>query len=120
LRGGLGGGPLLAAPLDGLADPPPEELADPPPEGLAGPPPEELALAAAPELEAAPELAPATPAAGGAVAPARIWRNERLGFPFAAPGLTGRGGGGRRLRMIDCWPIVHTFVVIQYTSSPAG
>ena len=34
--------------------------------------------------------------------------------------IRARGGGGIRRRMKYCWPTVHRFVVIQYTSSPAG
>src|SRR4051794_8947813 len=40
--------------------------------------------------------------------------------PPESPGAVAGRSGPRRLRMIICCTIVHTFVVIQYTSRPAG
>src|SRR4051794_1870940 len=102
LRGGAGGGPLPALPFAVAEPPSPAATAavgDSLPRGRLPPPP----------LPAALLLPP--PAAASA-------------FSFSLASLAAAAAcsrsGPRRFLMIDCCTIVHRFVVIQYTSSPAG
>src|SRR5262249_24337585 len=98
LRGERGGGAagLLSGSFAGGGPPRPPRRPPPP---LAPPP-----------LEPPP---PPTPASAGL--------SVRIDLPLDVPSACTGAGGGPICRLIRyCCPIVHRFVVIQYTSSPAG
>jgi len=60
--------------------------------------------------------------AGGVAAPSPPRWSVRSIIDMGGPSPSAEGGriGPRRLRTIVCWMIVQKFVVIQYTSRPAG